>query len=263
MPYIDKLTVYPIKSLDGVDVQQAKITEGGALQWDRSYALYNEAGRTVNAKKYPDILKVRARFDLDNLTVTLSTAQDQSSFRLPDEQDRIAQFFSEYFGEAIHIKQNMTSGFPDDDENSGPTIVSTATFLEVQKWFPELSLENLRKRFRANIELGDCDAAFWEDHLFSAPGLARPSIGKHFQIGEVSFIGKKPCARCTVPTRDPFSSQADKSFMQSFITMRKQTLPSFTEVAQFKHYYHLCVNTVIPPSAFGKFIKPGDVVELD
>jgi uncharacterized protein len=263
MPYIERITVYPIKSLDGVDVQQAKITEGGALQWDRAFALYNESGRTVNAKKYPAILKVRAHFDLEHLTVHLSTAQDQLTFQLPDDQDRIAQFFSEYFGEPIHMKQNLTSGFPDDDENSGPTLVSTASFLEVQKWFPELSLESLRKRFRANIELGGCDAAFWEDQLFSAPGLERPSTNKTFQIGEVAFLGKKPCARCTVPTRDPFSSQADKSFMQSFITMREQTLPSFTEVAQFKHYYHLCVNTVIPASAFGKFIKPGDLVELE
>ncbi|WPP52815.1 MOSC domain-containing protein [Catalinimonas niigatensis] len=259
MPHIHKITLYPIKSLDGVEVQQAQITQGGALQWDRTFALYNAAGRTVNAKKYPDILKVRTNFDLENLKVSLSAEPDQiTTFQLPDEQEKIAQFFSEYFGESIHMKQQLTSGFPDDDENSGPTLVSTATFVEVQKWFPSLSLDNLRKRFRANIELGDCDTAFWEDSLFSAPGT-----DTYFRLGEVPFIGKKPCARCTVPARDPFNSQNDKSFMQTFISRRKETFPSFANSAQFSHYYHLCVNTIIPASASARLVMIGDIVVFE
>ncbi len=256
MPYIDKLTLYPIKSLDGVEVSQVKITEGGALLWDRAFALYNEAGRTVNAKKYPDILKVRAGYDLEKLTVNLTANQQMVTISL-EEPDKIAKFFSDYFGEPVYIKQNITSGFPDDDENSGPTIVSTATYREVQRWFPALSLDSLRKRFRANIELGGCEETFWEDRLFDQAGT-----NYHFRLGDVSFVGKKPCARCTVPTRDPLSSEVDKSFMSTFVKMREQTLPPFAAVGQFSHYYHLCVNTIIPGTESGKFLQLGDQLTL-
>ncbi|MEK6478724.1 MOSC N-terminal beta barrel domain-containing protein [Catalinimonas sp. 4WD22] len=258
MPYIEKLTLYPIKSLDGIEVTQASITDKGALYLDRMFALYNQAGRTVNAKKYPAIQKVRAGFDLHQLRVNLSTPEGlMASFQMEHEQQQIAEFFSEYLKEPVFIKQNEVSGFPDDDENSGPTIVSTATYLEVQQWFPDLSLGNIRRRFRANIELGDCYAPFWEDRLFDVPGT-----DKFFQLGNVSFVGKKPCARCTVPTRDPLSSIADNSFMSTFINRREESLPSFAQAEQFNHYYHLCVNTVIPDTEKGKILQLKDQLNV-
>lgn len=255
MPYIDKLIVYPIKSLDGVEVDTAEITEGGALHWDRAIALYNEAGRTVNAKKYPAILRVRANFDLENQKVRLQNSPSNSeTFSLTNELEKLAAYFSDYFGEKLSIRQNMQSGFPDDDENSGPTLVSQASYLELQRWFPTLSLDSFRKRFRANIELGGCELAFWEDRLFAAPAQ---EVG--FQLGEVAFLGKKPCARCTVPARDPYTAENDKSFMTSFIQMREQTMPTFANIEQFSHYYHLCVNTVLPPTERGKTLQVGDL----
>ncbi|MDF9798241.1 uncharacterized protein YcbX [Catalinimonas alkaloidigena] len=258
MPHIEKITLYPIKSLDGIEVSHAKITDKGALYLDRTFALFNKAGRTVNAKKYPTIQKLRAVFDLAELKVKLSTPGGLiSSFQMEHEQQQIEEFFSDYLKEPVSIRQNDISGFPDDDENSGPTIVSTATYQEVQQWFPDLSLGNIRKRFRANIELGGCETPFWEDRLFNAPG-----IDLSFQVGTVTFTGKKPCARCTVPTRDPFSSVAEKSFMSTFISRREDTMPSFVQSEQFSHYYHLCVNTLIPASEKGKIVQLKDQLNL-
>ena len=253
MPHIHKITIYPIKSLDGVDVRKAEITEHGSLYLDRAFALVNESGRTANAKKYPSLQKVRAHYDLEALEVTLEVNGRQESFQLVEEKERLSRFFSDYLGEHIHLKSEFRAGFPDDDENSGPTLVSTRTFEELQRWFPDLSLDNLRQRFRANIELGDCPEPFWEDRLFAQPG-----VNRRFRLGTVEVIGKQPCARCPVPTRDPLSGDARRDFMHQFIAKRRETLPSFAQESQFDHFYRLCVNTIIPPTEAGKEIQLGD-----
>jgi len=253
MPHIHKITVYPIKSLDGTDVPQAKITENGSLYLDRAFVLKNVSGRTVNAKKYPFLQKVRANYDLEAQEVKLKVNDQEAHFQLMEENVQIARFFSDYLGEQIRMETDFRAGFPDDDQNSGPTIVSTRTFEELQGWFPGLSLDNLRQRFRANIELGNCPEPFWEDRLFAHPG-----VNRRFQLGTVEVIGKQPCARCPVPTRNPLSGVGNQDFMREFIAKRRKTLPSFANEAQFDHFYRLCVNTIIPPSEAGKEIKLED-----
>ncbi|MFP4097074.1 MAG: MOSC domain-containing protein [Cyclobacteriaceae bacterium] len=255
MPYIHKITIYPIKSLDGVDVKQSTITEAGSLYLDRAFALYNQAGRTVNAKKYPDLQSVRCHYELEQMSVMLQVNGLEQSFHLLEEQEEIAAFFSDYLHEEIHLKENLTTGFPDDDENSGPTTVSTRTYEELQQWFPGLGLDNLRLRFRANIELGDCPVPFWEDRLFAHPG-----VNRRFRLGEVEMIGRQACARCSVPARNPLTGVADQSFMKEFVDKRQQSLPSFASEAQFDHFYRLCVNTIIPASEAAKVLKVSDQV---
>jgi uncharacterized protein len=61
MPHLSKILVYPIKSLDGVEVSQAQILEGGALANDREFAMFDEAGKYVNAKRTEKIHGLRSR----------------------------------------------------------------------------------------------------------------------------------------------------------------------------------------------------------
>ncbi len=62
---LSRIMIYPIKSLDGVVVKTSRITEGGILQFDRVYALVDEAGAYVNAKRTPHIQLLRTTFDPD------------------------------------------------------------------------------------------------------------------------------------------------------------------------------------------------------
>lgn len=224
---------------------------------DRAYAFFNQAGRTVNAKKYPTLQQLRCTYDVPIKHVTFVQDTGDTRFNLQQEPEKIATFMSEYLQEEVTLKENLSSGFPDDDKYNGPTVVSTHTFEALQRWFPKLSLANLRLRFRANIELGDCPVPFWEDRLFAAPGADRP-----FRIGRVDFLGKQACARCAVPARDPLSGEKDQSFMAEFIRQREESLPSFAHQDQFDHYYRLCVNTVIPRAARTAVLTVDDELHL-
>ena len=254
MIYIQKITIYPIKSLDGTDVEECRLSHSGVLRMDRAFTLQNSEGRTVNAKKYPAIQKIRATYDLPDMKATFLLHGETYSFHLLNEVAKIEDFFSDYFKEKVVLDKDTDKGFPDDDENNGPTIVSTRTLEELQEWFPELSLYNLRLRFRANIELGGCPEPFWEDRLFAHPG-----VNRRFRLGDVEVIGKQACARCAVPARDPLSGEKDPLFMEKFIKLRKKHFPAFANEAQFDHFYRLCVNTIIPASETHKLLKTGDI----
>ena len=146
-------------------------------------------------------------------------------------------------------------GFPDDTVSPGATIVSTATLEAIASWYPELDTAGIRRRFRANIELGGVPA-FWEDRLFTTAGNT-----VDFKVGDVEFMGVNPCKRCIVVTCDPQTGEAYPQFQKTFITQRKNTLPEGVERSRFNHYFRLAVNTRLNPSEAGKVIKIGDRVE--
>ena len=68
MPYLAKILVYPVKSLDGVEVENAKVLASGALQYDRELALFDEAQKVVNGKRHPNIHSIRTQFILENMS---------------------------------------------------------------------------------------------------------------------------------------------------------------------------------------------------
>jgi uncharacterized protein YcbX len=256
MPYLAKIFVYPIKSLDGIEVTEARLLEGGALEHDREFALVDEQGRFVNGKRTAKIHLLRSTYDLPNRIVTLNGQGDTqtSSFHLDDDRTALEAWFSDYFGYTVTLQQNLHTGFPDDTEASGPTVVSTATLETIALWFPDLTLEDIRHRFRTNLEIAETPA-FWEDQLF---GKAGEKIS--FQIGTATFFGSNPCQRCVVVTRDHLTGQPYPNFQKEFIAQRKATFPSWAIPSRFNHFFRLTLNTNVAPSEQGKQLRVGDRV---
>ena len=69
---VARLTVYPFKALDGIDVPAAQALRGGGLQGDRQYALVDAEGYFVNGKRSAELHKVRAGHDLEAGTLALT-----------------------------------------------------------------------------------------------------------------------------------------------------------------------------------------------
>ena len=74
MPTLDLITLYPVKSLDGLAVHSARVLPSGALENDRRWRLVDMEGRVVNAKRTPLFHAIRAEFALDERLVTLCVA---------------------------------------------------------------------------------------------------------------------------------------------------------------------------------------------
>ena len=159
----------------------------------------------------------------------------------------------------MRLRENPTAGFPDDTDSPGPTLMSTATLEAVAGWF-DLTLEQTRARFRANIEIGGVPA-FWEDAFYG--GTCR--IGAAADAGGpgVALIMVNPCARCVVPSRDARTGEPIVGFQKRFAEQRRDTLATGIDATPFDHYYRLAVNTRLAPGSIGGAIRVGDAVHAD
>jgi hypothetical protein len=161
----------------------------------------------------------------------------------------------------VLLEERPDGGFPDDRDAPGPTLVSTASLEEVARWFG-FELAESRRRFRANLEIGGCDA-FWEDALASpAPARRPPSLSelptnmpldpyadlppaepREFAIGEVRFLATNVCKRCVVPSRDSKTAAVTAHFRDAFEARRGRDLRADVDASGWNHLYRLGVNT--------------------
>jgi len=284
-PRLAGIRLHPIKSLDPVDVSEARIGPGGGLEHDRAWALYSVDGRWVNGKRTAAMHLIRATYAPDISSVTLAVPGDRRNipartFPFPAGSEDAAEWFSVYFEQQILVRHSP-EGFPDDNIANGPTIISTASLQTVSSWFPGLSVESVRQRFRATIEIDGSPMeshaaaraeetagklvstnghlpAFWEDQLY---GEDERSVVR-FRIGEVNFEGSNPCARCPVPPRDPQTGADLIGFQKRFTDLRRETLPSWAPAARFDHFYRLATNTRVAPTETGKLLRLGDILQI-
>lgn len=256
--FLSRIVIYPIKSFDGVGVRSARITSAGILEHDRVYAIMDAEGRVVNGKRTDCVHQIRCEYSEDFAQVRVWTAENLRpvTFAFADPEP-LEAWLGHIFDFPVHLAASHEGGFPDDTVASGPTLTSEASIAAVAGWFPELPSAGMRARFRANLELGDCEA-FAEDRLFGLDGESRP-----FRIGDVRLQGHNPCQRCVVPTRDPLSGERTRMFQKRFAEKREQSLPSWAERERFNHYYRFALNTSIPPSEAGKVLTVGAPIEID
>jgi MOSC domain-containing protein len=260
-PRLANIRLYPIKSLDPVQVKEARIGPGGGLEFDRAWALYSVDGQWVNGKRTAAIHLIRAAFALDVSSATLSVPGDKrkiptKTFAFPGDTAAASKWFSDYFEQPITVRHSP-EGFPDDNIANGPTIVSTASLQVVCDLFKGMDLNEARQRFRTTLEI-DSVPAFWEDQLFGAEERAVV----RFRIGEVSFEGSNPCARCPVPPRDPHTGEIIPGFQKIFSDYRRSHIPAWCPEARFDHYYRLATNTRLASSESGRILRVGDSLVL-
>ena len=291
IPSLANIRLHPIKALDPVYVNEARIGPNGGLELDRVWALYSTDGRWVNAKRTAAMHLIRATYAEDVSSVTLTVPGDRRdipamTFAFPGDPEGAAEWFSMYFEQAIQVRY-ARDGFPDDGLAPGPTIVSTASLEAVCTWFPGLALDEARRRFRATLEIDggsksvnagsngfdlsrdrnhseslvvatDKLPAFWEDRLFAES----ESTVVRFKIGDVAFEGSNPCARCPVPARESQTGVTNDGFQKRFTDLRRAQLPPWAPAARFDHFYRLSTNTRVPCTEHGKVLRVGDPLTL-
>jgi hypothetical protein len=279
MPRLANIRLHPIKALDPVPVNEARIGPNGGLELDRVWALYSADGRWVNAKRTPAMHLIRASYAPDISSVTLTVPGDRRkipamSFAFPGDAESAAEWFSMYFEQAIQVRYTR-EGFPDDGLAPGPTIVSTASLQAVCEWFPGMTLDEARRRFRTTLEIDADHSAigneldrssgaaetlppFWEDQLFAE---SETSVVR-FKIGDVAFEGSNPCARCPVPARESQTGITNDGFQKRFTDLRGAQLPPWAPAERFDHFYRLATNTRVPSTEHGKLLRLGDPLIL-
>jgi uncharacterized protein YcbX len=256
-----RIIVYPIKSLDGLAVGEARILPSGALEHDRRFAICDASGQFINGKRTDAVHRLQTHCDPVARTVCFRRKDDgpTAEFHIDGDRHELQRWLSEFFGMDVTLEENADGGFPDDTLLPGPTVVSTATLQTVASWFEGVTLDEARLRFRANLEIAGAEP-FWEDRLYREEGEP-----VRFSIGAAQFEGMNPCARCVVPTRSAATGKRDPAFQKVFAANRRHTLPAWVERTRFDHFFRLAVNTrpspAQPPDG-ARTIRVGDPVRM-
>jgi uncharacterized protein YcbX len=257
VPVLARITIYPVKSLDGRDVPEATVLPAGALEHDRRFALVDAQGRFVNGKRTTQVHRIHSSFDPRSRTLSLGLRDhdDRRVFHLDADRDALHAWLTGHFGFPVGLVEEAATGLPDDTASPGPTVLSTGTLEEAARWFPGLDAGEVRRRFRANLEVGDVEP-FWEDRLYAEPGQV-----VRFRVGAVVFEGVNPCQRCVVPTRSATTGEPIPGFATAFARRRERGLPPWAVASRFDHFYRLAVNTR-PSGQDGGTIRVRDEVTV-
>tara|TARA_R110002096_G_scaffold413811_1_gene614738 strand:+ start:11386 stop:12192 length:807 start_codon:yes stop_codon:yes gene_type:complete len=256
-PFLSKIRLYPVKSLDPIEVTEAEVGIRSLL-YDREFAMVTKDWRYVNGKRTGRVNELKTEFDLSKgiIKLTNRNKMDWQEFELREKNDKLEAYLEDFFETKISVLQRTEGEFMDMPGTSSVTIVSDETLKSLHKDLNDKSLDTLRLRFRANIELSGVPA-YWEENLFAGSGKA-----VHFKIGDVEMIGISPRARCNVPPRNPLTGETDKSFVKKMIRSREENLPKGSLVPNYGSLYHLTVNTYVPDNQKGKTLFLGDEVEV-
>lgn len=254
MARLERLSVYPVKGLDGIDVDSAAVLEGGTLEHDREFALFDDDGDVINGKRTARVHDLRTDYDTDTRTLTVETSDGEDrAFDLETDREAAAEWFGAFFDEELTLERDTDTGFVDRRE-MGPSVISTATLETVASWFDEMTVEGARRRMRANVEVSGVPA-FWEDRFVSARAPA-------FEIDGVRVEGVTPCGRCVVPERDPDTGEPIPEFRERFIERRRETFPEWADPDAFDHAYTLMLIAQVPEAFRGETLTVGDEVTV-
>jgi uncharacterized protein YcbX len=217
---LESITVFPIKSCRGVQVDAADVVERG-LARDRRYMLVDEAGRFVTQREEHGLARVDVEVVADGWTVS---APGQGSFALPASvadgaalvtevwrstlDARVvpegSRWFSRFLGREIRLVY-----FP--DESRREVEREPGSVVAFQDAYPFLvvsreSLEDLNRRLQTPLEM----ERFRPNLVVSGVEPYAEESWQRFRIGNVRFRGTRPCVRCVVTTLDPRSGSAGK-----------------------------------------------------
>ena len=257
-PKLGRIRIYPFKSLDPIECRTAQFTSAGSLKEDRRFAFLLPNGKFFNAKNDPRIHQICLQYD--------PSAQSYE-FSIRDTNNRIQIDLSEGFEKLEHwmltqlkvqvkVTENGDQGFPDDLQASGPTVISRGTIEAIAAWYPSLTPDDIRNRFRANLEIENVPP-FWEDRLCAEKGAG----DVEFQIGNATLRGINPCQRCVVPSRDQQTGESFANFSKHFLVERQKSLPLWAPRSQFNHFYRAAINTTAQNNDDSGPIKLGDEIK--
>ena len=223
---LSQLYIYPIKSLGGIALDRAEVTDRG-LAHDRRYMLVDPAGNFLTIRQHPRMTLLQPQLTETGLRVAPRHAPDDV-LELPHGQyaDRQREvviwnnrvgarpvsaaadaWFSRQLGLGCSLVYMPDASYRPITPSSGLRPPGPTSFADAYPFLliGEASLADLNERiddgqhydmlrFRPNLVLRG-GAPYVEDTLTA------------FQIGAIRFTGVEPCARCGVPTVDPTTAE--------------------------------------------------------
>jgi uncharacterized protein YcbX len=237
MFFVSGLYIYPVKSLGGFSVAEAKVTPTG-FEHDRRWMLVDRKGKFLTQRNFPPMALLQTaiipeglyishkHFPEKNITIPFITSGHCSKkVQVWDDvcdawcydDPQMDAWFNEMLGtdcELVYMPDTTKRmvELPYAKNNEITSFSDGYPFLIIgQSSLDELNIKLEEPitidRFRPNIFFTEANP-FIED------------TWKHFTINEVEFFGVKTCGRCVVTTIDQETAIAGKEPLKTLATYR-------------------------------------------
>lgn len=218
---LSEIWVYPVKSLGGIRLEEARVTDRG-LELDRRWLLVDENGRFLTQREYPamalfvpeivgDFLRITHRNKNKSIEFILrpsfSVTQEKVSVTVWDDtieayevSPETTNWFTELLGfpaRLVYMPEESERKLDPDYAITGDEITSFSDA------FPFLiigqsSLDDLNERLEVKVPMN----RFRPNFVFINGEAFEEDTWSQFKIGDISFVGVKHCARCVMTTVD-------------------------------------------------------------
>jgi uncharacterized protein YcbX len=237
MLQISRLYIYPIKSLGGISLTTARITDRG-LEHDRRWLLIDEHNRFLSQRE--DAQMALFKQQINNGAFTVTYTADGTSIKIPLhplKQDVAevtiwddictAQYVSdavdEWFSDKLGINCRLVY-MPDDTlRQTDLRYTNEGTITSFADAYPALiigqaSLDDLNSRLATPLPMD----RFRPNIVFTGGEPYSEDTMHHISINGMDMYGVKLCARCIMTTIDQTTAQKNKEPLKTLATYRRK-----------------------------------------
>jgi uncharacterized protein YcbX len=236
MLQVSELYIYPIKSLGGIALNSAEITDRG-FKYDRRWLLIDKNNRFLSQRELAVMALLKVTIITEGLLVTHSPTSDKILIPLiPQTSELCTVTIWDDICTAIYVSDKADNWFteklgkkcrlvymPDDykrpvDEKYAPegfvTSFSDAyPFLIIGK----ASLDDLNDRLKDKLPIN----RFRPNIVFTGGKPFEEDIMDHFVINDINFHGVKLSARCILTTIDQITIAKTKEPLKTLAKYRR------------------------------------------
>jgi uncharacterized protein YcbX len=232
---ISELYIYPIKSLGGIKLDTAIVTDRG-FKYDRRWMLIDANNRFMSQRECAQMALLKTSISVDFLTVTHSFSkasidiplipvkQDFISVKIWDDTcfgqlvcDEADAWFSDILGVNVRLvfMPDQTKRFTDPEYTSPHNITSFSDaypFLMLG----QSSLNDLNKRLNNPLPIN----RFRPNIVFTGGEPYQEDLMDNLIINGIAFKGVKLCARCNIITIDQDNATTAKEPAKTLASYR-------------------------------------------
>ncbi len=238
MPEVSELFIYPIKSLGGISVLSAKVTDRG-FQFDRRWMLVDADNCFLTQREFPQMALLQVQLSGSGLTVQHKLNEKETAYvPIPGEpkqtitvqvwSDRckaelVSPQLDEWFSDILSLKCRLVY-MPDSSKRRVDTrYASNREITSLSDGYPFLiigqsSLDDLNARLQKPLPIN----RFRPNIVFTAGAPFQEDIMEHFSINNIEFFGVKKCARCVITTINQDNGIKSKEPLNTLASYRQK-----------------------------------------